>query len=115
MGFKDSRTKANFIVVTANSKKAEDIVVMDMSGFTTITDFFVILTARNQRAARAIADEILVQLKEAKAEVWHIEGYEEGLWVLIDCGDIIIHIFMQRMREFYDLERLWADAPREMI
>ena len=115
MGFKDSRTKARFIAAAAKSKKAEDMVVMDMRGLTTITDFFVILTSRNQRAARAIAEEISVKLKEAKAAVWHIEGYEEGLWVLIDCGDIITHIFVQQMREFYNLEGLWADASREVM
>ena len=115
MIFKDSEAKALFIAKTAVAKKADDIVVMDMRDFTAITDFFVVCTVDSQRAAKAIADDIRVKLKKAGARAWHTEGYKDGLWVLIDAGDIITHIFRAEESELYDLEGLWADAPRNLV
>ncbi|WP_075430013.1 ribosome silencing factor [Selenomonas sp. GACV-9] len=98
------------ICKAASDKKARDIVVMDMQGLMSSTDYFVICSANTATQVRAIADNIEEAMDEAKIPFNHKEGYREGEWVLLDYGDVVAHIFMQEAREYYALERLWGDA-----
>jgi ribosome-associated protein len=99
-------------VRAAQAKKALDIAVLDLREVTTLADHFVICTGTNIRQNQAICDEIHLQAK-ASGELPHcIEGYEHAEWILMDYGDVIIHIFLDRARTFYDLERLWRHAKK---
>ena len=96
----------------AADKKATDIVVLDVAAVLVITDFFVIATGNTDRQVRIIADEVEARLKDAGLRPIGREGEQEGLWVLIDFGDLVLHVFQPQTREFYRLERLWGDVPR---
>lgn len=106
---------------SALEKKAVNTAVLDLREITSFTEFFVIASGTNQRQVQAIADEISEQLKKhMKFKAIRIEGYTSAEWVLLDYGDFIIHIFNEKSREFYDLERLWRDAkkvelPKEIL
>ncbi len=98
-------------VRAAESKKATDIKVLDLTGITSFADFFVICTGANQRQIQAISDEVNIQLKQQSGELpISVEGYNQAEWVLADYGDLLVHIFSPRAREYYDLERLWRSA-----
>jgi ribosome silencing factor RsfS/YbeB/iojap len=98
-------------VRSAESKKATDIKVLDLRGVTSFADFFVICTGSNSRQVQAIADEVGLQMKQQAREVpLSLEGYEQAEWVLMDYGDLLVHIFSPKAREYYDLERLWRSA-----
>lgn len=98
-------------VRAAESKKATDIKVLDLTGITSFADFFVICTGANQRQIQAISDEVGVQLKQQAGELpISMEGYNQAEWILADYGDLLIHIFSPKAREYYDLERLWRSA-----
>jgi ribosome-associated protein len=98
-------------VRAAESKKATDIVVLDLTGITSFADFFVISTGANQRQVQAISDEIGLQLKYQAGEMpTNIEGYAQAEWVLADYGDLLVHTFSPKAREYYGLERLWRSA-----
>lgn len=100
----------------AGDKKAFDLVALDLRGIATFADFFIVAGGANTRQVQAIADEITEQLKkQLKRKVLRTEGYNTGEWVLLDYGDFIVHIFEEKAREFYDLERLWRDAKRVEI
>lgn len=95
----------------AESKKASDIKVLDLRGVTSFADFFVICTGSNSRQVQAIADEVGLQMKQQARELpLSLEGYEQAEWVLMDYGDLLVHIFSPKAREYYDLERLWRSA-----
>ncbi len=94
----------------AESKKALDVRVFDLRSVSSFTDFFVICSGSNTRQIQAIADEIALQLKHAGEMPIGIEGYHTAEWVLADYGDFIVHIFSEKARAFYDLERLWRQA-----
>ena len=94
----------------AESKQAKDLVVLDLREIASFADFFLIATGANSRQIQAIADEIREQLAEQGELPVSVEGYENAEWVLVDYGDILVHIFSQKAREYYDLERLWRDA-----
>lgn len=93
-----------------DEKKARDVVILDISRLTVLADYFVIATGSNAIHVRALADEVEEKLSESGIFPKGIEGYNEARWILLDCGDVIIHIFNGPDREYYDLERLWADA-----
>jgi len=93
-------------------KKARQVVMLDVSAMTTMADTFIICSARSNRQVTAIAQFIATYLKKKGKKAIHIEGRKEGHWVLMDYGDVIIHIFLEPMRSFYDLEGLWSDAKR---
>jgi len=107
-----SRQKALLVVDLARSKKAEDIVVLDMRTISNITDFFVIATAGSTRRAQTISDNIENGLITKEESFSGVEGYQEGKWILIDACDVVAHIFSGEVRRFYNLESLWGDAPR---
>jgi len=97
----------------AASKKADDIVNIDVGEVLAITDSFVICSAGNDRLVRTIAEEIERQIKELGGPApLRIEGLREAQWVLLDYGYFVVHVFLEETRQFYNLERLWADAPR---
>ena len=91
-------------------KKALDIKIIDVRNITTLTDFFVLCTSESQPQTRALTDHINQTMKQEGIQVWHIEGYEYLDWVLLDYVNIVVHIFSNESRGFYDLERLWADG-----
>ena len=98
-------------VRAAESKKATDITVLDLTGITSFADYFVICTGSNQRQIQAISDEVNLQLKRQAGELpISVEGYEQAEWVLADYGDLLVHVFSPKAREFYSLERLWRSA-----
>ena len=105
------RALADLVVEAASDKKAEDILVLNISEVSTIADLFVICSARGERQAQAIADGIVEKAKAAAQQPFGIEGYDGGRWILIDLSDVVVHVFVPEERELYRLERLWGDAP----
>ena len=100
------------VLHAAAEKKAIDPTVLDLRGISSFTDFFVIFTGANRRQVQAISDEIVEQLKRHGSPAARVEGYQNAEWVLIDYGDFVVHIFDDKARRFYDLERLWREARR---
>lgn len=94
------------------AKKADDIVLLDLKKLSSVTDYFIICTVASDVQARVIADTVIEGLK-GKTEISHVEGYESARWILIDCFEVVLHVFRPEVRSFYGLERLWGDAPRE--
>ena len=107
-----ARPRALDIAHVGLDKKAEDVVVLDVRGLTSYADYFVLMTADSERQAGAIADAVDEMLRQRGATKVGVEGYESGRWILIDYGDVVAHVFNRESRGFYDLEGLWADAPR---
>jgi ribosome-associated protein len=99
-------------VQAARSRKAEDVVVLNIQEVSSFTDQFVICTGTTQRQVQSIADAIEMALKEEGVRPIGIEGYNNGGWVLLDYGDFVAHVFSSEARVFYNLERLWKNAPR---
>ena len=108
-----SKELALLAIEAASDKKAEDIVALDVSELLVVTEYFVISTGRTNIQVHAIADEIEEQLRE-KGGIKPIgrEGETEAKWVLLDYGDLVVHVFQPAERDFYRLEKLWCDAPR---
>lgn len=96
----------------ASEKKALDPTVLDLRGIASFTDFFIILTGANRRQVQAISDEIVEQLKHHGSAAARVEGYQNAEWILVDYGDFVVHVFDEKARRFYDLERLWREAGR---
>ncbi len=99
-------------VQAALAKKADEVVVLDLRAQCSFTDYFLLVSGTNQKQLVAIADSIVETLKRAHIRPNHLEGYPRQEWVLLDYGDFIVHVLTPRMRRFYDVERLWGDAPR---
>lgn len=97
-------------VRAADSKQAKDIVVLDVRAATSFADYFVICTGGSSRQIQAIADEIMEQFRNRGERPSSLEGYGNAEWVLVDYGDLLIHVFSTKARVYYDLERLWRDA-----
>lgn len=93
-------------------KKATDIVALDVQDLSSLADVFILCSGRSNRQVSAIAEHVQVTLKQQGIRPMHVEGLKDGQWVLMDYGHVIIHVFYESVREFYDLEGLWADAPR---
>src|SRR6266404_972609 len=93
-------------------KKALNLTVLDLRDIASFTDFFVITTGTNRRQVQAISDEVVEQLKRAGTRAARVEGYQTAEWILIDYGDFVVHVFDEKARRFYDLERLWREAKR---
>jgi ribosome-associated protein len=96
----------------ASDKKGLDLVVLDLRPIASFTDYFLIISANNTRQVQAISDEIVEQLKKQGTRAARVEGYNTAEWVLVDYGDFVVHVFEDKARRFYDLERLWRDASR---
>jgi ribosome-associated protein len=99
-------------IEAASEKKAQNLIVLDVRDLTSIADVFMICSGRSNRQVNAIADAIIARLKKHKIKPLSVEGTGEGHWILLDYGHVIIHVFYEPVREFFDLEGLWADAKR---
>jgi ribosome-associated protein len=112
----DTRTKTQpepgwrIAVRAAQEKQATDIIVLDLTGITSFTDYFLICSGSNTRQNQAIIDEIGQQLKKRGELPGSVEGYEQGEWILSDYGDFLVHVLSAKAREYYSLERLWREA-----
>jgi ribosome-associated protein len=104
--------RLNLVLTAVMGKKALDIIVLDVSGLTSLADSFIICSGRSNRQVTAIAEFIRTDLKKKEVAPLSVEGLQEGHWVLMDYGDVVIHVFYDDVRRFYDLEGLWSDAPR---
>lgn len=103
---------AEIAAKSAYDRKALDIVILDLKGLSSLTDYFVICSGNSDTHVQGIAERIEESLDEKKVRIWHREGEKKSTWILLDYIDVIIHIFTKEAREFYSLERLWGDAPR---
>jgi ribosome-associated protein len=106
-------TRSKIAARAADAKKAQDIVILDVGEIMGIVETFVIASAPNSRLVRAIVDEIEREVFEKTGDKPRaVEGLRDASWVLLDYGDLVVHVFLAETREFYDLERLWADVAR---
>lgn len=106
-----ARELLSVAALAADAKQAEDLVALDVSGPLPLTDIFLLATGRNERNVMSIASEIEDKLVEAGAKALRREGRSEGRWVLLDFGDLVVHVFHEEDRMYYSLERLWKDCP----
>jgi len=109
---KEGRELAAACARIALDTKAEDLVVLDVRGLASFTDYFVIMSGRSTRHVQGLAEAISGELSAKRVSSKHSEGLREGLWVLLDFGDVVVHVFYHENRSFYDLEGLWHDAPK---
>jgi ribosome-associated protein len=110
-----AKTLARKIAQFALTKKASDVVIVDLRTITPVTDFFVICSADSDTQVKAIADAVTGGMEKLGHEAWHNEGYSHLNWVLLDYVDVVAHIFRKEVRSFYNLERLWGDAKFERV
>lgn len=106
----DSKTKTEKIVEILADKKAKDINTIDISDITIIADYFVICSGTSTTHIKTLADEVEVKLNELGIELLHKDGFNSARWVLLDYGDVVVHIFHEEDRSFYNLERLWSEG-----
>jgi ribosome-associated protein len=99
-------------IEAASEKKATEIVVLDLREIASFTDYFVITSGTNERQVQAISDGIVETLKKAGTPALRVEGYKTAEWILVDYGDFVVHVFDEKARRFYDLERLWRESKR---
>ncbi len=111
----DTKDFADRIVQLVLSKKGYDVKVLDLRKLTPIADFFVIASADSNIQVKAIADEIDNKLRKHGIKCYFKEGYQAANWILLDYFDVVVHVFKKEAREFYNLEKLWGDAPFELI
>ncbi|MGE5415789.1 MAG: ribosome silencing factor [Acidobacteriota bacterium] len=102
---------ANMIAATANDENASNVVILDLRELTVLTDFFVIASGRSSVQVRGIADSIAKVMEQSGEKLLRREGYNEGRWLILDYNGVIVHVFKQEDREFYQIEKLWGDAP----
>lgn len=106
----DNRVRA--ALQAASEKKALDLVVLDLREIASFTNYFVLATGANERQVQAISDEVNESLKRSGSLAARVEGYKTAEWILLDYGDFVVHVFEQKARQFYDLERLWRESKR---
>ena len=111
----ESYSLARRMAELALTKKAEDVVILNMNRISGFTDYFVICHGIGELQVKAISDAVEDGLAEDKVKSWHREGYENRKWILLDYVDVVFHVFDRDSREFYGLERLWGDAEREIV
>ena len=99
----------------AIEKKATDVKVLDVREITSFTDFFVIASASSEMQVKAVAENVLAKMRDHGVNPWKSEGWDALQWVIVDFVDVVVHIFRDTAREFYNLERLWADAPMLLV
>ena len=106
---------ARQIAEIASDALATNITVLDISALSTIADYFVVCTADNVRQLNALRESIVTELRDGSVRPHRIEGVAEAGWIVLDYGDVIVHLFTRELREFYQLENLWADAQRLLV
>jgi ribosome-associated protein len=107
-----TEAKLKLAVTAVEDKKAIDVVVVDLQGRTLIADYFVICSGQSRIHLRAITDGLLEKMREAEVKGARVEGYEQGMWILVDFGDVVVHILSQEERDRYSLEDLWSRVER---
>ncbi len=107
----DIPAQVRIAVEAIQDRKALDLTVLDLSEVSDFTEYFLVSTGGSERQVRAIAESVNDKLRSEGTRPLHVEGQEHGQWVLMDYGDFLVHIFSEPLREYYRLERLWADAP----
>jgi len=110
-----SQLKALECARAAIEKKAENVRILDLTNSSGFTEYFVICSGMSDRQVQAISNSVDHAMSQAGHKLVSSEGYSEGRWVLMDLGDVVVHIFLDALRDYYDLEALWADAPRVQI
>lgn len=107
-----SSKEAAFLAVKAlDDKKARDLIMLEVKPVTTLTEYMILATGTSDTHIRALCDEVEKRMEEAGERVWHREGYRGDTWIVMDFCGVMVHVFTQELRKFYDLERLWGDAP----
>lgn len=99
----------------AIDKKASNVKLIDLRAVTSITDYFVVASGSSDTQVKAIADNVIAEMRKQDYVPWKSEGWDAKQWIIIDFVDLVVHVFHESAREFYNLERLWADAPTEII
>ena len=107
----DTAARVREAVLAADDRKAVDLKVLHLEKISDFTDYFLICSGSNERQVQAIADAVQERLRANRVRPLHVEGYNRGQWVLLDYGDLVVHVFQEEPRRFYALERLWGDAP----
>ncbi|MEP6568329.1 MAG: ribosome silencing factor [Acidobacteriota bacterium] len=112
LGAADLDERIWLALAAAAEKKAINPLVLDLREIASFTDYFIIASGMNERQVQAISDEVVETLKKAGEPVIRVEGYKTAEWILLDCGEFVMHIFGEKARAFYDLERLWREATQ---
>lgn len=107
----NSKELLEMVVKAADGRRAEDIVALKVDEISPMADYFVIMTGGSDRQVQAITNAIVEKAHENKLEIGSVEGKNHAKWVLIDLGDVVVHVFREETRQFYNLEKLWSDAP----
>jgi ribosome-associated protein len=109
----DAAETLRLVLACLDDMKAEDSTTIDLSGKSSIADFMVVASGRSQRHVASIADRVVRDIEKAGAARVRVEGLRQGDWVLIDAGDVIVHVFRPEVREFYNLEKMWSAVARK--
>ena len=104
--------KARIVAGWLDDKQGDRIVIMDVSGMSSVTDMTIVVSARGVKHAQSLADHVMEKCAEDKVEFLATEGRKTGEWILVDLNDVLVHIFLEELREFYNIEGMWAEAPR---
>jgi ribosome-associated protein len=107
----DTAQRVREAVSAAEDRKAVELKVLHLQKVSDFTDYFIICSGTSERQVQAIADAVQERLRSNRVRPMHVEGYNRGQWVLLDYGDLVVHVFQEEPRHFYALERLWGDAP----
>lgn len=107
--------KVKICGMLAEEKKAQDVVIMELNDLTDITDYFLVASGTSERHVRTIADSVEAGMKERGVKPYSLEGNRDGRWVIIDYQNVIVHIFLEQLRDLYDLESLWIEAKKFRI
>ncbi|WP_018931527.1 ribosome silencing factor [Gracilibacillus lacisalsi] len=108
----ESKELVDLVAKACDDKRAEDIVLLDMQNVSLIADYFLICEGTNERQVQAIAREVKDIADEQNIDVKRMEGFEQARWVLVDLGDLVCHVFHRDERQYYNIEKLWGDAPQ---
>jgi len=108
----DSLAVVKRVVAACEEVKGQELTVLDVHSISDFADYFVVVSGRSDRQVQGITNRVVDELYRCGAKPLSVEGYEEGQWVLVDCGDVVVHVFYEPVRELYDLESLWMRAKR---
>jgi ribosome-associated protein len=111
----DSQALARAAARLTLTKRAQDVMILDLRELDGVCDFFVLATGGSEVQVRAIADAVDDGLRAEGMKPWHVEGYEARRWILLDYVDVVVHVFHAKAREYYLLDKLWGDARRELV
>lgn len=107
-----SQEKAQLVAQWLDEKQGENIVIMDVAEMSSVTNMTMVVSARGVKHAKALADTVLDRASKENIEFLSMEGHQTGEWVLVDLNDVLVHVFLEELREFYNIEGMWSEAPR---